>query len=47
MIDKYQRKDKELEDKRKRANYPNKYFRGGGIVKQVIYRSDNFMPKIL
>ena len=42
MIDKYQRKYKELVDKLKRANYPTKYFRGGGIVTQVIYRSDDF-----
>ena len=35
MIDNYQREDKELVAKLKRANYHTKSFRGGKIVIQI------------
>ena len=47
-IDKYQRKDNELVDKLKHANYHTKYFRGGRIVTQLICKGNVIvMPEIL
>ena len=45
MIEKYQRKDKELLAKIKRSNYRTKYFCGGVKVPQQIFRNDKtIMP---
>ena len=44
MIGKYQRKEKELEDKIKHADYHTKYFCGGGIITQLIFKSDKIVP---
>ena len=47
-IEKYQWKYQELVAKLKRANYYTKYFIGGGIVTQLIYKGNKFvMPTIL
>ena len=47
-IDTNIRKYKELVDKLKHANYHIQYFHGGGIITQLICRSDRtVMPKIL
>ena len=43
MIDKYQRKDKELVNKLKHSNYHTKSFPGGGKVTQLICRSDGIV----
>ena len=47
-INKYQRKDKELVEKLKRANYHTKYFSGGGNTSMLICKNNKiFVPKIL
>ena len=47
-IDKYQRKEKDLAAKLKHKNYHTKSFCGGGIITQLICRSDNIVrPKTL
>ena len=47
-MDKYEPKGKELVAKVKRANYDTKYFRGGIIFTQLIFKDDDiFMPTIL
>ena len=47
-IDKYQRKDKELTDKIKVANYHTKYFLGGGNTFILICKNDRIiMPEII
>ena len=48
MIDRYQRKYKELTEKRKRENYHTKHFRGGGNILLIICQNDKiFMPLII
>ena len=48
IVDKYQRKDKELVAKIKCESYYTKYFCVGGIITQLICRSDKIvMPTIL
>ena len=43
MIEKYQRKEKELVARLKRTNYYTKYICGGLIVTQLVYRSDKIV----
>ena len=48
MIDKYQRKEKNLAEKRKCANYHTKSSCGGVNTFMLIYKNDKMvMPKIL
>ena len=47
-IDKYKRKDKNIVEKLKRANYHNKYFRGGVNTFMIICKNDKIVvPTIL
>ena len=47
IIYQYQRKDKELLDRLKCANYQTKYFCGGGIFTQIICKDNEIViPKI-
>ena len=48
MINKYQRKDKEMVEKLKCANYHTKYFRGGGNTFMIICKNDKIVvPEII
>ena len=48
MIDKYKRKDKELVEKLKCANYRKKYLCGGGNTFMLIFKNnETVVPKII
>ena len=46
-MDKYQRREKELVEKIKRANYSTKYFCGGGNTSMIVCKNDKIMCRNL